>query len=570
LDVLYKDGDQTVTEAFTMNGAVSAGQTITTGTFNGYEPLQSMIQLSATVNIDSKFDFKQTLNLNSVDVSGTVNGFDFLAKFRDSVATLAGDNTITQKWTIQPAHFAGDVLGTEATNNMYINDQRVSDLNKAAGIFDHMHAVKVSAQAEANVLCEFVSDLQESYLSNQEIIHYELVKTETFAGAVFSCSKLVNTPDSSKYFMFVLNGRDLELYYVHPSTGVLSKLFNIQLTIGLADGFLPRIDHVVDVSSDSSTNYRYVVFVSTGKPSSGVEMYYADINTAVNSVSISSVGALSNALAVSDFSLSSVLVYNQVTGVVGLSVINVADLVTCSGAGDCSAVTLAETLSACTADDPEICQVDSVTDAVQVGLKTRLLPTGHRMVAFNQKIASLNQDVVRVLLFEKSTAGAYTLSKNIIESSSTLDFSISILDAKVFLILSGSKLEMREVHVQTGTLEDKDLSLLDRGTYTNILDGKDFGSENGILVVKNGMKFVDLKYNGVNGLKTYSTLDVPHNILSVSCTDVVDSTSGLVVYMKAFLSRDTITILKADLANPVKYVQFECVQPEVPVGFTSN
>ncbi len=61
------------------------------------------------------------------------------------------------------------------------------------------------------------------------------------------------------------------------------------MTIGLADGFLPRIDHVVDVSSDSSTNYRYVVFVSTGKPSSGVEMYYADINTAVNSVSISSV-----------------------------------------------------------------------------------------------------------------------------------------------------------------------------------------------------------------------------------------------------------------------------------------
>ena len=45
----------------------------------------------------------------------------------------------------------------------------------------------------------------------------------------------------------------------------------------------------------------------------------------------------------------------------------------------------------------------------------------------------------------------------------------------------GSKLEMREVHVQTGTLEDKDLSMLDRGTYTNIVDGKDFGSENGIL-----------------------------------------------------------------------------------------
>ena len=41
----------------------------------------------------------------------------------------------------------------------------------------------------------------------------------------------------------------------------------------------------------------------------------------------------------------------------------------------------------------------------------------------------------------------------------------------------------------------------------------------------------------------------------MSCTDVVDSTSGLVVYMKAFLGRDTITILKADLANPVKYVQ---------------
>ena len=40
---------------------------------------------------------------------------------------------------------------------------------------------------------------------------------------------------------------------------------------------------------------------------------------------------------------------------------------------------------------------------------------------------------------------------------------------------------MRELGVSSGTLEDKDLSMMDRGTYTNIVDGKNFGSENGIL-----------------------------------------------------------------------------------------
>ena len=52
----------------------------------------------------------------------------------------------SEKWTIQPARFDGDILGTAETKDMFINDQRVYDLNKAAGIFDHIHAVKLSAQ----------------------------------------------------------------------------------------------------------------------------------------------------------------------------------------------------------------------------------------------------------------------------------------------------------------------------------------------------------------------------------------------------------------------------------------
>jgi len=242
-----------------------------------------------------------------------------------------------------------------------------------------------------------------------------------------------------------------------------------------------------------------------------------------------------------------------------------AELTTCAATKDCSAVTIEDTLDACNSEATELCEVESETAAVQVNIKARILPTKHKLLVFNQKIPSLDQNILRVLLFENT--GSYTLSKSIIESSDTLDFSISILDAKVFLILSGSLLEMRELGVSSGTLEDKDLSMMDRGTYTNIVDGKNFGSENGILVVKNGNKLVDLKYNGVDGLITYSTLDIPHSILSVSSTDVVDAVSNLVVYMHSFINKDTISILKADLANPVKYVQFECAQPAVPVTF---
>jgi len=564
LDVLYKNGDQTVTEGFTMNGAVTTGD-VTTTTFNGYDPPTSMIKLEATTAIDSNFDFKNALSLNNVAVTGTVNDFDFLAKFKDSVATLAGDNSITEKWTIQPAHFDGDIDGTAATTkDMYINDQRVYDLNKAAGIVDHIHAVKTSAQAEANVLCEFVSDLQDTYMANQDIVHYQLVSTDKFEGASFSSSKLVNSKDGSKNFLFVLNGRDVELYYA--GTGTIQKKFYLTLAIDNAEGFLPRIDHVIDVS-DSTTEYKYIVFVSTGKPSSGVEMYLATINTAVSNVNMVMIGTLSNAVAVTEMCPSSVLVYRQDAGNVVLDVITVADLTTCAANNDCSSVTVAKYLDACSSESPELCKVESVTEAVQVNVKARTLPTKHKLLVFNQNIPSLDQNVLRVLLFEKSVQGAYTLSKSIIESTDTLDFSISILDAKTFLLLSGSRLEMRELDVSSGTLEDKDLSKMDRGTYTYINDGMNYGSENGILVVKNGNKFVDLKYNGVDGLMTYSTLDIKHSILSVSCSDVVDATTGFVVHIKAFINKDTISMLKVDLANPVKYVQFECAQPEVPVGF---
>ena len=57
------------------------------------------------------------------------------------------------------------------------------------------------------------------------------------------------------------------------------------MAIGDAAGFLPRIDHVVDVS-ESIAEFKYIVFVSTGKPSSGVEMYLATINDAVSNVKI--------------------------------------------------------------------------------------------------------------------------------------------------------------------------------------------------------------------------------------------------------------------------------------------
>jgi hypothetical protein len=562
LDVLYKDGDQTITADFTMSGNVSAKGNLQTGTLNGYDPQDSLILLDGNVNIASNVNFQQTLNIKNVVVTGTVNTFDFLNKFRDSIARVGADNQISEKWTLSAAKFEGAIVGTAETNNTFINDQRVSDLNKAAGLYNNIHAVKISAQAEASVLCEFVSDLQDSYLSEQEIVHYKLIKSQRFEGKVFTSSKLKSSMDGSQYVLFAVNtnANMLEVYDVVDGSIIMIQSSPLSSTA------IPRIDQIVDISENDG-EFTTIIFVSTGVPSLGVIMFKFAISSGSNS--LTPIGALPDAMAVTEMGLSNILAVNHITDEdnrkVSLSIVSFAALKECGS--DCGSVVPASVLDACGVDNADQCIVDSNVNAEPKNLKARVLPTGQLMVVFNQKITAFgDQEAIRVLLFEH-TSGGYSLVNNMIESSSSKDFSITVLDAKVFLVLSGSKLEMKEVKVDVGSLVDKDLSSLEFGIYTNIMDGKDIGSENGVLVVKDGNKFVDLKYSGTTGLQVLSTLKLEHNIRSLSCANVVDSDTQKVVFIKAFVGKDMISILQADLANPVSYVQFECAQPEVPSGW---
>ena len=78
----------------------------------------------------------------------------------------------SHKLTIKsPVEFEKKIVGNEdeTDGKGVINNQKVIDLLAIDSVYSNVKAVKTSAQAEANTLCKYAIDLQESYLASQAI-----------------------------------------------------------------------------------------------------------------------------------------------------------------------------------------------------------------------------------------------------------------------------------------------------------------------------------------------------------------------------------------------------------------
>ena len=95
---------------------------------------------------------------------------DLLANrlLRDAEQTISATYTFGSPNT--KIRFHGDVKGNDGDeDNAELNGQKISAIRTAETVWPAVAAVKVAAQAEANVLCHHVKDLNKAYLRNLKV-----------------------------------------------------------------------------------------------------------------------------------------------------------------------------------------------------------------------------------------------------------------------------------------------------------------------------------------------------------------------------------------------------------------
>jgi len=569
LNVFYKNGDQTITADLTISGQIEVtGNNLATTTINGFTPENDLVFLDGEVSMDADTTFTETLSITNAVVNGNVDGFDFIAKFRDSVAVVDADNIISEKWTFTSAsEFKGTVDGSSTTDDHYINEQRVSDMNAACHLHDNIYAVKVSAQAEASVLCDFVSDLQDSYLSGQEVVYYRQKSSKSFSGKKFQEAVMKTTADNDVY-LFLLSSQGLEIHQIVDGD---SQMVETQ-TIAVSNVNLPpKLQSVVDITEDDG--FSYLIFVGSGVPGDTVQMIKFS-GTSDGTRIITSMGVLSDATTVSEVNLHYIVVLKHIlnadsTAVAEVSLEGYGCHLLKSCEENCDNVTPDVLLNP--GDIPNLGIIpSSVTKLSQITMKSIQALNGYYVVAFNLD-SSFGQKVVGIFVFEKTTEGAFNNIKTMIDSTSSCKFELAEFDAKLFMLSADPQFEMKEINIELETLFDRyladDVNTKLQGQIFDIKVENEYGSGYGVSVLSNGDELINMKYWGIEGLHIINHIKLGNFYQSIgSTTAVVDSKF---VYLRTLVDSDMITVLQGDLASQSTYVKFECAKPEIPAAWAT-
>ena len=112
--------------------------------------------------------------MKNLQVNGLVDGVtwsDLLANrlLRDAEQTISA--TYTFGSPNSKIRFHGDINGNDGDeDNAELNGRKISSIRTAENAWTAVGAVKVAAQAEANVLCHHVKDLNKAYLSRGKLL----------------------------------------------------------------------------------------------------------------------------------------------------------------------------------------------------------------------------------------------------------------------------------------------------------------------------------------------------------------------------------------------------------------
>ena len=175
-DVLYKSKANVFTGSKTFSDVTVDEDIVTAGSVNNLADLSSdLLFLVGTKTAVGDFTFAE-VEMNGLEVAGQVDGVTWASLMSDRLLRDQ-DQTITATYTFgfptAKIHFQGDILGNGDEDNAELNGQKISSLRTAEEAWSAVGAVKVAAQVEANVLCQYVKNLNKAYLSNLNVDFFE-------------------------------------------------------------------------------------------------------------------------------------------------------------------------------------------------------------------------------------------------------------------------------------------------------------------------------------------------------------------------------------------------------------
>ena len=228
-DALYKSEDSIISGSRTFEKVKGTKPFTSTGAVNGLDLATNLAYLDETKTLEGKYSFAEidakNLQVNAVgeDVSGVIDGVNFDA-VDGKLFHLDREQTVSATYTFASPStsvtFKGAVVGDGNPDNGLgtINGQDVANMNVADRTWEAVAAVKVAAQAEANVFCRHVKTLHKAYINNVEDSFYSLAQeSETLSATDFKMFKSINTGaktvlvgiDSTKiYFLLKILNND--------------------------------------------------------------------------------------------------------------------------------------------------------------------------------------------------------------------------------------------------------------------------------------------------------------------------------------------------------------------------
>jgi len=235
--VLYKTGDQTISAEKTFSKAKMTKAVSSTGLVNGLSLTDNLVYLSASTIMQGNYKFEGDVSIKNLDVSGTIDETEFDV-IDDKLLSKDTAQTVTSTYSFNcPAlTFTGEIVGDgdDANGEGRINEQDVSSLKAVGNTWKRIAAVKVSAQAEAMVLCSHVSDLSAAYLDNIEVSFYTAMGSLTVVGAAFSDIQMIQFGDVK--VGIALSGSTVHLFYYGQLEGDPPAMIDMEESLDIKSG----------------------------------------------------------------------------------------------------------------------------------------------------------------------------------------------------------------------------------------------------------------------------------------------------------------------------------------------
>jgi len=505
------------------------------GMVNDLKLASNLVFLAADGSLDNDVGFN-TLSVKKLKVEGDWDGVNF-DTMSSNVFELSTEQTISHKLTIKsPVEFEKKIVGNEdeTDGKGVINNQKVIDLLAIDSVYSNVKAVKTSAQAEANTLCKYAIDLQESYLASQAIDDLVDVARDTVDFA---------TPRGSKIFKFasftklaVVADGDLYIYDIKQNAVKLDHKASLAGT---------ELLFVADVPSEEGV----AVHIYLRKASGTLVFFLLSGNGEGLQLKLEQAGA---ELPISDFTVLNQDLSFSLTRLSDddgyFSRISKVDV----EGRDPVVWTDSERQTIPEVDRPRM-------DVVHAGVSSELV------FAITVPMDNADGDFVRIVHIQPKVIGesvTYVEKWSVVLDVSGPDFVLQNINWKLFLFSAGEfGIQVDEIDLENQEVVRFGPNI--KGAFSGLSRHPSFVKESStIIAVQDESKVAFVDYFGVDGFKVSNPAILWTEYLqSVSVMTYIENEVS--VYKMSLVGTKGLAVFQGTLAKPVSRQQITCPEPEV-------